>query len=121
MFRRCTSCRKAYSRTTWGALPLVGFQLPPKENDDPDYHGLELRNCTSCKSTLATELTKSELAMVLAARRGALRDASRLASDFSMRKGRSIHPDVPWSEMSEAAQSAAHTTAQAIAMEILDL
>jgi len=43
---------------------------------------------------------------------------SKIASDFSMKPDRSIHPDIPWDEMSEVAKSVAHTTAQQIALAI---
>lgn len=41
--------------------------------------------------------------------------SARVASMFTMKSGRSIHPNIKWEDMSEAAQVAAHTTAQQIA------
>jgi hypothetical protein len=41
-----------------------------------------------------------------------------IASEFSMRGDRRVHPDIPWERMNESAQTAAHSTAQQIAMRI---
>lgn len=53
-----------------------------------------------------------------AAREDALREAAALASGFSIRPDRRLHPDGAWEDMSFNAQHIAHTTAQAIAGEI---
>lgn len=42
----------------------------------------------------------------------------RIAAMFTVKPDRSIHPDIPWDAMSEAAKTIAHTTAQQIAIEI---
>lgn len=52
------------------------------------------------------------------ARREALEEAAKLASLWSVKPDRSMHPDIPWKNMCEAAQMAAHSTAQGIALEI---
>jgi hypothetical protein len=44
---------------------------------------------------------------------------ARIASNFTLKQGRRIHPDIPWEEMNESAQAAAHTTAQQIATAIM--
>lgn len=46
------------------------------------------------------------------------RACQRLASEFTMKPDRSVHPDVPWDEMNETAKMVAHTTAQQIASAI---
>ena len=46
------------------------------------------------------------------------RECAQIASYFTMRPGRRIHPDIAWEDMSEAARMAAHTTAQQIAEAI---
>lgn len=43
-----------------------------------------------------------------------------IASMFTMKSDRSIHPDIPWEEMSETAKRVAHTTAQQIAAKIME-
>ena len=43
-------CGRAYSRQAWRALPLVGYQCVPEDDDGPEAH-LEYRNCV-CLSTL---------------------------------------------------------------------
>jgi len=52
------------------------------------------------------------------ARATALEEAADLASRFSVKADRSIHPDIPWDRMSETAKTTAHTTAQQIAAAI---
>lgn len=42
------------------------------------------------------------------------------ASSFTVKAGRSIHPDIPWDDMSETVKLTAHTTAQQIAAAILN-
>jgi hypothetical protein len=44
-------------------------------------------------------------------------ECAREASAFTL-EGRPIHPDIAWSEMSDAARNVAHTTAQHIAAAI---
>lgn len=44
---------------------------------------------------------------------------AKVASHFSVKEGKSIHPDIPWEQMNETAKMAAHTTAQQIAQAIL--
>ena len=39
----------------WAQLPLVGHQPVEPSDDEPGYT-LELRNCTSCHTTLAREV-----------------------------------------------------------------
>lgn len=51
----------------------------------------------------------------------AIREAARIASHFSLKPDRSIHPDITWDQMSEQAKLITHTTAQQIAGEILEL
>jgi hypothetical protein len=48
-----------------------------------------------------------------------IKHCAQIASEFTMGPDRSIHPDIPWDEMSEAAKLVAHTTAQQIAQAIL--
>lgn len=43
-----------------------------------------------------------------------------IASMFTVKPDRRIHPDIPWAEMNETAKMVANTTAQQIAWEILD-
>jgi hypothetical protein len=43
---------------------------------------------------------------------------ARIASEFTLRSDRRIHPDVSWDDMSEDARYIAHTTAQQIAERI---
>lgn len=50
-FKKC-SCGKTYSKAEWEALPLLGCQ--PTEEDDFAYV-LEMKNCTSCGSTITIE------------------------------------------------------------------
>lgn len=45
---------------------------------------------------------------------------ARIASMFTMKPDRSIHPDIPWDQMNESAKMAAHTTAQQIAVKIME-
>lgn len=52
--KRC-ACGRVYARSEWGRLRLVGHQ------DDGEGGLLELRDCT-CKSTLAVQVTESQLA-----------------------------------------------------------
>lgn len=47
-----------------------------------------------------------------------LKKARKIASLFSMKKDRSLHPDIPWEKMNESVQIASHSTAQQIALEI---
>jgi uncharacterized protein with HEPN domain len=51
----------------------------------------------------------------------ALKRAAGEAGLFTVREGRSIHPDIPWDKMSETAKTVAHTTAQQISMELSNL
>jgi hypothetical protein len=44
-----------------------------------------------------------------------------LASMFTVKPDRSIHPGIPWDKLSEPAKIAAHTTAQQIAAAIREL
>ncbi|TIV83808.1 MAG: hypothetical protein E5V64_06490 [Mesorhizobium sp.] len=44
---------------------------------------------------------------------------ARIASDFSMKPDRSVHPDIPWDQMPDAIKTTAHTTAQQIAALIV--
>jgi hypothetical protein len=44
---------------------------------------------------------------------------AKIASMFSMKPDRSIHPDIPWDQMDDAVKITAHTTAQQIAAEIM--
>lgn len=46
--------------------------------------------------------------------------ASKIASQFSVKKDRTLHPDIPWEELKPEVRVAAHTTAQQIALEILE-
>jgi hypothetical protein len=65
--------------------------------------------------TAAIEADRQEVEAV------ALERASRTASLFTVNPDRSIHPDIPWEKMTEAAQMVAHTTAQQIAAELTAL
>lgn len=47
------------------------------------------------------------------------RFAASVSSAFSTKPDRWLHPDIPWSAMTEGVQIAAHSTAQVIADEIL--
>ena len=51
----------------------------------------------------------------------AIKHAAHQASWFSGRPGARVHPDIPWDKMNESAKTAAHSTAQQIAMEIAEL
>ncbi len=51
----------------------------------------------------------------------AIKQAAHQASWFSGRPGARVHPDIPWEQMNESAKTAAHSTAQQIAMEIEEL
>lgn len=66
--------------------------------------GLMVRSCNLCV----------ERAMTMARAEQREQDA-KIAALFSVKDDRSIHPDVPWDEMNEAAKTIAHTTAQQIA------
>lgn len=48
-----------------------------------------------------------------------IRHCARIASDFTTKPDRSIHPDIAWENMVPTAQLAAHLTAQEIAQAIL--
>jgi len=50
--------------------------------------------------------------------REALKRAVRVACAFSMKKDRSLHPNVPWDSMDTAVKVAAHSASRQIAMEI---
>jgi hypothetical protein len=56
-------------------------------------------------------------ALALAVEQAAMQRASRIAAEFTG-PGRKIHPDIPWERMNESARTAAHTTAQQIAVAI---
>ena len=43
---------------------------------------------------------------------------AKIASQFSVKKDRTLHPDIKWEDMKESSQIASHSTAQQIAMEI---
>lgn len=71
---------------------------------------------------LGYERLKAELATARAEERAkALEEAAMVASLFSVKPDRNIHPDVPWDAMGETAKMVTHTTAQQIAWEIREL
>jgi hypothetical protein len=47
-----------------------------------------------------------------------LRLCPAIASMWSMKPSRSLHPDIPWEKMNESSQTAAHSAAQQIAIEL---
>jgi hypothetical protein len=53
-----------------------------------------------------------------AAWNAAILAACNQSANFSVRPGASIYPGLPWDGMNESSKTAAHTTAQQIAMEI---
>lgn len=50
--------------------------------------------------------------------RDALTNCPGIASMWSMRPTRRLHPDLAWEEMNETAQTCAHSAAQQIAIEL---
>lgn len=77
----------------------------------------ELRDELAEESGLAQRLGQK----VMAAERLLGEERKRcanIASAFTIKPDRSIHPDIPWDKMSEQAQMVAHTTAQQIAYAI---
>lgn len=76
-----------------------------------DYEEIETRLCSQLLTRMLEEAREKG--------RAEEREAcAKLASDFSMRPDRRLHPDVAWSEMNDLAHSVAHATAQTIAEEI---
>lgn len=50
-FKQC-SCGRAYTKSEWERLPIIGHQVT---DDEEGRYDLELRNCPSCDSTIGVE------------------------------------------------------------------
>ena len=86
--------------------------------DIPNSVGKLFAECTLETVDLREKLAAAE------ARNSVLEDALRecpaIASRFSMKPDRRLHPDIAWEEMNEICQMAAHSASQQIAIEIGD-
>ena len=50
----------------------------------------------------------------------AVKMCAEIASQFTVKEDRKIHPDIKWEDMNKTSQLASHTTAQQIALAIYD-
>lgn len=70
------------------------------------------------------DVRERQIAMILTwletVQRQERRRSARIAALFTMGPDAQIHPDIKWADMNESARIAAHTTAQQIAIEILE-
>jgi hypothetical protein len=99
--------------------------LPPQKINhvDNSVGACRCRVCYGWKKSVARKFAqvaayhKKELREALQKQRERL---AQIAAQFTVKKDRNIHPDIPWDQMNESAKSAAHTTAQQIAAAILE-
>lgn len=91
---------------TWGA-GLASAAVREADQAERELHWIDC-------DQVASEIEKAREE----GRLQALKEARKIAYLFSVKNDRSIHPDIPWDQMSELAKMVAHTTAQQIAMEI---
>ena len=53
--QRCDHAALKADAVRWAALPLVGTQVVPDDDDEPGYL-LAIKNCPHCHSSLAIEV-----------------------------------------------------------------
>ena len=74
--------------------------------------------CAWVRMRITGAVPKTGISAADLIREGERERCAKIASAFTMKAGRNIHPDIAWDDMSESAKLVSHTTAQQIAAAI---
>lgn len=93
----------------------------PREYSDDAMSDWPTETMGLLREGIRAKIEKAVAICIAETRAAAIAECTRVASHFSVKPDRSLHPDIPWEQMNESVKMAAHSTAQQIAMEIRDL